>query len=85
MEKSYTKALLGEDKWLTVVVERKVKQAVSETGANARRQRTFRGCRMSQATVCTPRIRRKKKKLKNDRFIKDQLPLNPDLALRSIS
>lgn len=39
MERSYTKALLGEDKWLTVVVERRVKQAVSETGANARRQR----------------------------------------------
>ncbi|KAF3394961.1 hypothetical protein DPV78_008761 [Talaromyces pinophilus] len=52
MERSYTQALLGEDKWLTVVVERKVKQAVSETGANARRQR-LPGCRMSQAIPYT--------------------------------
>lgn len=51
MEKSYTRRHLRENKWVTVVVERKVKQAVSETGANARRQRTFR---MSQAIRSTP-------------------------------
>lgn len=45
MERSYTKAPLGENGWSTVVVARKVKQAVSEMGANAR---------MSQAIKSTP-------------------------------